>query len=853
MKILMLTSELDIGGAETHIETLCLSLAKRSHEVCALSGGGRTSERMKKRGIRQILIGKHSKDPISFLKTQRTLYKIIKEEKPDIVHAHSRMIALIASFACRRAGVPFVTTAHAMFSMTPMKALLSRWGEETVAVSEDIKAHLVKAGGVPPERITVIENGVFVPRELKMKAKKGHNILFVSRMDKDCSLGARLLCEIAPALAKKYPDVHITLVGGGNDLENIIKKAERANEVIGRKTVDIKGAVQEPAVFFENTDIFVGVSRAALEAMSCVIPVILLGNEGFSGLLSEKNMTAALKTNFCAREGSAPESRDLFAALDEFFSLTDEEKTAISSFCRETVKKYCSAEQMAKKTLAFYEKVIKDHNKRSKKSLPPAAPSRGAEQGKKTRKKRILLCGYYGFGNLGDDTILASILNALSAERERVEICVLGSKKLTKPRQMSNSTVSRVSFWKENSKKNAEKVTKATKTTKSKRLLPDFCRCVPLLSPLSAVREMKRSDIFVFGGGSLLQNKTSNRSLAYYLFLITLAKKYCKKTVMLSNGIGPITDERYRRASLAAINAFDVITVRDTQSLEFLKGALPRRKISLFPDPALLLVGDGDERRAKPPFSQGGEMRETKRPLRKKTSDSFLICPTASEAGWQCAGESAFFDELSQNMPANAYASSDSTVSRVRSSLPFSRKFAVCLCSGELKRCGISPLDAAKALRQVSEAFSAEPYFIVMNKRADLDITNAVARLLGRKASVFCPDDASELLSLLSLSEFSVCMRFHATLFSVCSGVPTLAIGTDRKMSAFCSDLDAFPTCAPAVLSNGKQLVSALRQMLSHFEKNGENVRSNAQKMRSLCSKRFKQLINYLNTLDFGL
>ena len=837
---------------------------------------------MKKRGIRQILIGKHSKDPISFLKTQRTLYKIIKEEKPDIVHAHSRMIALIASFACRRAGVPFVTTAHAMFSMTPMKALLSRWGEETVAVSEDIKAHLVKAGGVPPERITVIENGVFVPRELKMKAKKGHNILFVSRMDKDCSLGARLLCEIAPALAKKYPDVHITLVGGGDDLENIIKKAERANEFIGRKTVDIKGAVQEPAVFFENTDIFVGVSRAALEAMSCVIPVILLGNEGFSGLLSEKNMTAALKTNFCAREGSAPESRDLFAALDEFFSLTDEEKTAISSFCRETVKKYCSAEQMAKKTLAFYEKVIKDHNKRTKKhSSPPttchsakfsALPTRpavrfvesapcaaaspsvhSAEQGKKTRKKRILLCGYYGFGNLGDDTILASILNALSAERERVEMCVLGSKKLSKLRQMSNSTVSRVSFGEESSKKNAEKVTKATKATKSKRLLPDFCRCVPLLSPLSAVREMKRADIFVFGGGSLLQNKTSNRSLAYYLFLITLAKKYCKKTVMLSNGIGPITDERYRRASLAAINAFDVITVRDTQSLKFLKGALPRRKISLFSDPALLLMGDGDERRAKPLFSQDGEKGETKRLLRKKTSDSFLLCPTDSEVGGRCAGESAFLDELSQNMPANAYASSDSTVSRVRSSLPFSRKFAVCLCGGELKRCGISPLDAAKALRQVSDTFSAEPYFIVMNKRADLDITNAVARLLGRKASVFCPDDASELLSLLSLSEFSVCMRFHATLFSVCSGAPTLAISTDRKMSAFCSDLDAFPACAPAVLSNGKQLVSALRQMLSHFEKNGENVRSNAQKMRSLCSKRFKQLINYLNTLDFGL
>ena len=58
MKILMIISELNAGGAETHVETLCTELTKMGHEVAVLSHGGRIAQRMGHSGTRQILIRK---------------------------------------------------------------------------------------------------------------------------------------------------------------------------------------------------------------------------------------------------------------------------------------------------------------------------------------------------------------------------------------------------------------------------------------------------------------------------------------------------------------------------------------------------------------------------------------------------------------------------------------------------------------------------------------------------------------------------------------------------------------------------------------------------------------------------
>ena len=64
---------------------------------------------------------------------------------------------------CKRLDIPLVTTAHAMFSMRGYKGAMSRWGDGTIAVSEDIARHIVRHSLIKPKRLRVIRNGVSLP------------------------------------------------------------------------------------------------------------------------------------------------------------------------------------------------------------------------------------------------------------------------------------------------------------------------------------------------------------------------------------------------------------------------------------------------------------------------------------------------------------------------------------------------------------------------------------------------------------------------------------------------------------------------------------------------------------------
>ncbi|MBP2027969.1 polysaccharide pyruvyl transferase CsaB [Acetoanaerobium pronyense] len=143
---------------------------------------------------------------------------------------------------------------------------------------------------------------------------------------------------------------------------------------------------------------------------------------------------------------------------------------------------------------------------------------------------KILISGYYGFNNIGDEAILKGLIEGVKRIFENVDIVVLSQ-------------------------------------------YPDFTakkhnvRSIKRTSIGDMFREMKDMDILVSGGGSLFQDVTSKRSIAYYLGIIWLAKRIFKKKVMIySQGIGPV-NKKYNRWMLRQIlNSVDVINVRDEKS-----------------------------------------------------------------------------------------------------------------------------------------------------------------------------------------------------------------------------------------------------------------------------------------------
>ncbi|MBQ2308642.1 MAG: glycosyltransferase, partial [Clostridia bacterium] len=258
MRILMLCDGMGTGGAETHILTLCESLVRRGNEVTLLSGGGSLVPSLLSCGARHITLPLASHSLLDMHRCRRYISRLIRKERFDMAHSHSRLSSTLVSDLAKRRGLPLVTTVHARFSLTPLRRRFSRWGDLSVAVSQDLKQYLIDNYDVSPENITVIHNGVDGSRFSPRVREGALTVGFLSRLDGDSSLGARLLCEIAPRLYERSRDIRIFIGGGGEELEKVRKLAREANEIIGEECIACVGEVADTSVFLGACDIFVG-------------------------------------------------------------------------------------------------------------------------------------------------------------------------------------------------------------------------------------------------------------------------------------------------------------------------------------------------------------------------------------------------------------------------------------------------------------------------------------------------------------------------------------------------------------------------------------------------------------------
>lgn len=149
------------------------------------------------------------------------------------------------------------------------------------------------------------------------------------------------------------------------------------------------------------------------------------------------------------------------------------------------------------------------------------------------RPVKIVVSGYIGFDNFGDECLLNVLLQNLKEQSTQITVITSNPKKTA-----------------------FEHGVKTVKT----------------FNILGIILTLIKTDILVSGGGSLLQDKTSLKSLIYYLFVILCAKLFRKKIIIYSQGIGPINNTLARFITKLALKNCDVLTVRDEKSLFLLRG-----------------------------------------------------------------------------------------------------------------------------------------------------------------------------------------------------------------------------------------------------------------------------------------
>ena len=526
MKIFMLADTMDIGGAETHIWELSRLLIARGHQVTVLSGGGRLASDLPRIGVRHVTIPPLT-DPHVMPAAMRMVADEIRRQKPHIVHAHTRRSAFLCRLLSHSMSFPIVVTAHAMFRSQFPLGKLSFFPPSTIAVSQDIRQLLIRRFSLSPDHVTLIENGIDT-RRFRPRPSETHpfTVMTVSRLDRDCALTARLLMIAAPLLMQALGrPVRIVILGGGDAYEGLFHMAQSVNEKLGRPVISMLGNRTDVDRLLGQCDVFVGVSRAALEAMSSGKPVILCGNEGYLGILDQENLATARETNFCARGCPKASVTRLIRDIQYLASLPHSERVIMGTAGRLLVRRFYSAEVMAQKTEDVYRTEL--------------------ARFQRTRRTDAVICGYYGYGNCGDELVLRHILGCQRTLAPHLRLSVLSSRKDAKE------------------------------------------RFVYRYGPMSVAREIKNSGAFILGGGSLLQDTTSRRSLAYYLMLLSIAHKMGIPTMLYANGLGPLSPKALEQ-SRKVLASVDVISLRDRRSYEAVRAMhLPHTRVVLGADPVL--------------------------------------------------------------------------------------------------------------------------------------------------------------------------------------------------------------------------------------------------------------------------
>ena len=525
MKILICTTRMGIGGAETHVLTLASELVRRGNTVTVISAGGELAGELETRGISQIRAPLDRKDPLSLFVSARKIAREAREA--DIVSVHGRIPSFVCSLLSKIASFPpVVTTAHGLYDPAPPKGPLTFFGDEVIAVSEDVAAHLRNVYRVPGEKIRVIGNGVEIPDRPAELPSDGLRIASSGRLDPDTlPLFLGIIKTVGWLLDENHgAKITLKIIGGGAARKDIEAAAAAINARYPG-ALRVAGPTTNAAAELEGANVYVGQSRGAIEAAAAGLCVIPTSPRGCAGVLSPDNAEGLLRTNFIPSDAREP-----FDALKETLSglISNPDRIRKSAeFARSFANGNCGIEQVVGETLGVYKKTIAG------------------------RRPGIMLCGYFGAGNAGDDATLSTVLSHI---------------------------------------KGAFPGTPVTVVAAGKKRMQDGTEYVGRMNISSLLRRMRRTRLFLLCGGSLIQNATSTRSLAYYRFLQRAAKRRGCLTGIYGGGVGPLRGARAGKIAERLLSSLDFACLRDKESLELVSQYCPNAMLGA--DPALDFAGD---------------------------------------------------------------------------------------------------------------------------------------------------------------------------------------------------------------------------------------------------------------------
>lgn len=364
----------------------------------------------------------------------------------------------------------------------------------------------------------------------------------------------------------------------------------------------------------------------------------------------------------------------------------------------------------------------------------------------------ILISGYLGFRNSGDESILYAIQKKIKDQKADIHITAL------------------------------------SKRPEETERLYDI-KAIPAFNPMKVIASIYKSDIVLSGGGTLLQDGTSSRSLWYYLFIIMMARIMGKKIMLYANGIGPLNKGLNRKLVKWVIGGAKVITLREEMSYKELKSiGVTKPKIEVAADPV---------------FTLKGVEKETAKTLLEEEGvhgDKPLIMLAFRQ--WKL--HDSFYDKLA------------------------------IMCDVLVER------------------YDAQILFLPMQYPQDVQVAKKIqnkmvhdreSHILNRQCS---PD---EIIGIIGLGKIVLSMRLHALLYASIKNIPMVGFVYDPKVDYYLKTLD-MPSAGDIKHFDIEKALHVIYELMENYEDKVSKLQIKSDALKKLAEKNdfyLTQIIDQIN------
>lgn len=530
MKVLHLISGGDSGGAKTALFSLLSADCDELRFRVACLTDGVFYKELDTIGADKVLFRQKSRFDLS---VADKIADMLERDGFDLLHAHGARANFIAALIKNRISVPVVTTVHSDYLrdfddpvkklvFTPLNVISLRKIKHHIAVSDSFRCMLI-GRRFRPDTVYTVHNGLDASRVKKCRDSslffKSHGTpqppcggngtaVFGCAARLDRVKGVDILLRAIPRVLAVLPSARFLIAGDGGERSRLIALARRLNI---SENVHFLGHISDISSFYSTLDAIVIPSRSEsfpysmLESAAHSVPVIAAEVGGIPEFVVHE------KTGLLFPCG---DSDSLAECMIRFARLSPDEKAALGRAASRRLNENFSAERVAHEHAKIYKRIL----------------SREAAHRADKKDFDFVISGYYGYENIGDEAVLGSIIDAVREKKPDAAFTVLSRR----PKQ------TRTAFG------------------------VDAC----FRYGASVTSALKKSRVLLSGGGTLMQDKTSARSLHYYLYVIKKARSRGLAVMQYANGFGPIENSRELADTVQTINeCVDVATARDTDTL----------------------------------------------------------------------------------------------------------------------------------------------------------------------------------------------------------------------------------------------------------------------------------------------